>query len=146
MDSYSLPAALYLLIAKGICKGTCRTVSDRSFNLERKCSGTAAFTVHASEDDADQPTGTNWTTRSKADQGSYRSELGGVIAVLTTVDIIVQFFCITSGKITIKLDNEAAVDQAGGDWPLNVRQECFDYLQEIVIVSNCFQLMLTLGG
>ena len=29
------------------------------------------------------------------------------------------------------MDNEAAVDQAGGDWPLNVRQECFDYLQEI---------------
>ena len=69
--------------------------------------------------------------RSKADQGSYQSELGGVIAVLIAVNIIVQFFGITSGKITIKLDNEAAVDQAGGDWPLNVRQECFDYLQEI---------------
>ena len=78
--------------------------------------------MHASAEDNDPLTGTNWTTGTKADQGSYQSELGGVIAVLIAVNIIVQFFGITSGKITIKLDNEAAVDQAGGDWPLNVQQ------------------------
>lgn len=65
---------------------------------------------------------------SKVDQGSYCSKLGGVNLILTAVNIIVH--CGIQ-KITIKIDYEAAVDQAGRDWPLNVHQECFDYLQDI---------------
>ena len=71
MDSYSLPADSCLSIAEGICNGTCKAVSDGSFNLHRNRAGTAAFTVHASVEDNDPLTGTNWTTGTKADQGSY---------------------------------------------------------------------------
>ena len=43
------------------------------------------------------------------------------------------------------MDNEAAVDQAGGDWPLNVRQECFDYLQEIRNRLNLLPIEVDIG-
>ena len=95
LDSFSLPADLCSSIAEDICNRTCRAVSDGSFNLECDQFSTAAFTVHASADNTDPLAGTNWTTGSKADQGSYCSELGGVIAILTVVDIIVQFCSIT---------------------------------------------------
>ena len=85
LDLCSLPADKCLSIAEGIRNGTCRAVLDGSFNLQRDCAGIAAFTVHASAEDNDPLTGTNWTTGTKADQGSYRSELGGVIAVLIAV-------------------------------------------------------------
>ena len=47
------------------------------------------------------------------------------------LDIIVRHNNITEGKVTIALDGLTAMQQAGGDWPLSLDQECFDYLQII---------------
>jgi len=99
LDSYSLPADLCLSIADGILKRTCWVVSDGSIDLKHNSSGTAAISVHTSEDDADPLICAKWTTgttRSKANQESYSSKLGGVIDILTVVDIIVQFYTITT--------------------------------------------------
>ena len=46
-------------------------------------------------------------------------------------DIIVRHNNITDREVTIALDGLTAMQQAGGDWPLSLDQECFDYLQKI---------------
>ena len=40
--------------------------------------------------------------------------------MLSTVAILVKHFHITSGAITIALDGESALDEASGDWPLQI--------------------------
>ena len=131
MDSFELPADLCLTIAEGIKDGTCAAVCNGSFNESANCAGTAAFTIHATQFNDDPLTGANWTTGPASDQCLYRSKLGGIIGVLTAIDIVIRFYKITSGKITLKCNNETAVDQAGGDWPLKASQDCFDSLQVI---------------
>ena len=44
---------------------------------------------------------------------------------------MIQHFSITSGAITIALDGESALMEAGGDWPLQIDRPSFDYLQAI---------------
>ena len=75
--------------------------------------------------------GWNWVTGPPSSQSAYRSELAGVIASLTMLDIIVRQNNITEGEVTIALDGLTAMQQAGGDWPLSLNQECFDNLQII---------------
>ena len=65
------------------------------------------------------------------DQLAYRSELTGVIAALTILDVLVRHHNITDGAVTIALDGDSALIQSGGDWPLSVDQPSFDYLQVI---------------
>ena len=48
-------------------------------------------------------------------QSAYRSELAGVIASLTMIDIIVLHNNLTEGQVTIALDGLTAMQQAGGD-------------------------------
>ena len=64
-------------------------------------------------------------------QSAYQSKLAGVLASLTMLDIIVRHNNLTEGQVTIALDSLTAMQQAGGDWPLILDQECFDYLQII---------------
>ena len=47
------------------------------------------------------------------------------------LDIIVRYYDITEGAVTMALDGLTASQQAEGDWPLSLDQECFDYLQII---------------
>ena len=47
------------------------------------------------------------------------------------IDVIVRLNNLTEGQVTIALDGLTAIQQAGGDWPLSLDQECFDYLQII---------------
>ena len=47
------------------------------------------------------------------------------------IDVIVRHNNLTEGQVTIALDGLTAMQQAGGDWPLSLNQECFDYLQKI---------------
>ena len=67
-------------------------------------------------------------TGSGEDQSAYRSELAGVIAALTILDVLVRNHNITDGAVTIALDGDSALIQSGGDWPLSVDQPSFDYL------------------
>ena len=65
-------------------------------------------------------------TVSSEDQSAYRSELAGVIAALTIVDVLVHHHNITDGAVTIALDVDSVLIQSGGDWPLSVDQLSFD--------------------
>ena len=65
------------------------------------------------------------------DQSAYRSELAGVIATLTILDVLVRHHNITEGVVTIPLDGDSTLIQSGGDWPLSVDQPSFNYLQVI---------------
>ena len=47
------------------------------------------------------------------------------------LETLAYCFSITSGKVTIKCDNDKAVDQSANDGPIKVDQKSFDYLQEI---------------
>ena len=126
---FELPANLCLAIAKSILNGTCAAVCNGSFNKAANCAETAAFTIHAKQLDEDPLTGGKWTTdAASSNQCSYRTELGGIIGVLIANDMVVQFYKIISGKLTLKCNNKIAVDQAGGDWPLKASQDCFNYL------------------
>ena len=75
--------------------------------------------------------GNNWVTGSKTDQSAYCSELAGIIAVLTTLEVLVHHYDLTSESVTIALDGESELIQSGRDWPLSVDQSSFDYLQVI---------------
>ena len=114
LDDYKLSGDLYQAIAECTWNGTCAAACNISFNQAEDCAGTAAFIVHATQEDADPLIGTNWTTEPKVDQ-CYWSELGGIIGFLVSINIVVHFYKINSSKITLKCDNEEAVDQASGN-------------------------------
>ena len=71
------------------------------------------------------------------DQLAYRSELAGVIAALTILDVLVRHHNVTEGAVTIALDGDSALIQSGGDWPLSVGKQSFDYLQ---VIRICIKL------
>ena len=112
LDECSLPADKGAAIAAAIQGGTARAVCDGSFNAALDSAGTSAFIIAASSTDRKMIKGTNWITGWAADQTSFRSELGGIIGVLTVIEMVVTFWKITAGRLTIKLDNESAVDKA----------------------------------
>ena len=64
------------------------------------------------------------------DPSAYSSELAGVIAALTVLDGLVRRFNITTGSITIELDDESALNQSCRIQPLSVDHRLFEYLQE----------------
>ena len=66
--------------------------------------------------------------------------------MLATVAILVKQFSIASGAFTIALDGESALEEASGNWPLQIDQPCFDYLQEIRNREiSAYQSQLALG-
>ena len=131
IDEVRLPADDGKAIAEGIRTGTCAAVADGSFDDNKDNAGTAAFTIHANQGDRAPITGANWTTGRKQEQCSHCSELGGIIAILIMLETIAHCYSITSGKVTIRCDNDTAVDQSADDGPIKVDQKSFDYLQEI---------------
>ena len=135
LDQYHLPSDGCLALVAGIVSGTASIVSDGSFNPESLIgpAGTSAVVLAPSTNCPAKfyAKGNNWVTGSREDQSAYRSELAGVIAALTMLDIIVHHHDLTEGSITIALDGDFALIQSGGDWPLSVDQPSFDYLQEI---------------
>ena len=96
--------------------------------------GSSAFIIAPAPDVNDKSafiTGGNLTTGNPADQSAYQSELAGAIAILSTVDLLVSFYKISSGSITIAFDGASALREASKSTGLSVTQSCFDYLQEI---------------
>ena len=66
-----------------------------------------------------------------SEQSSNRSELTGVLGVLTCIEAFVKFYKIQQGLITIALDGESAIYQSDSKWPLSIGQSSFDYIQVI---------------
>ena len=119
----------------GIVAGTASIVSNGSLNPESLIgpAGTSTVVLAPSTKCSAKfyAKGNNWVTGSGEDQSAYRSELAGVIAALTILDVLVCHDDITEGDVTIALDGDSALIQSGGNWPLSVDQLSFDCLQVI---------------
>ena len=134
-DRYQLPSDRCFALVNGIVQGTACIISDGSFNPDSTInpSGISAVVLVPSTNCATKfyAKENNWVTGLKTGQSVYRSKIAGVIAALTILDVLVSHRDLTYGTVTIALDGESALNQSGGDWPLNVDQPSFDYLQVI---------------
>ena len=135
LDKFVLLEDMCQALSDGIRNGTASIVSDGSYNSTSPIGpvGTLAVILALSTECHKRHwvKGWNWVTGPASSQSAYRSELAGVLASLTMLDIIVRHNSITEGALTIALDSLTAMQEAGGDWPLSFDQECFDYLQII---------------
>ena len=106
----------------GIVAGTASIVSDNSFNPDSSLgsAGTSAVILAPSTNCTIKfyAKGNNWAAGLKIDQSAYHSELAGVIAALTMLDVLVRHHDLTSGAVAIALDGESVLIQSGGDWSL----------------------------
>ena len=95
-------------LAEGIRKGTASVVSDGSFEANAAIGpvGTSAVIIAPSTtcESKHWAKGEDWVTGCGEAQSAYRSELAGVIAGLTIVDIVVRDHNITEGAVTFALD------------------------------------------
>lgn len=131
LDQFVLPPDGGAVIAQAIKDGEALAVSDGSFDESRQA-GSSAFIISPSQAaDAVLLEGVNFVTGLPEEQTAYRSELAGVLGVLTSVDALVHFYGIDSGSITIALDGESALRESESGWPLRIDQKCFDYLQVV---------------
>ena len=93
LDQYHLPPDGGLALVNIIVEGTTCIVSDGSFNPDSSLgpTGTSAVFLAPSTNCATKfyDKGNNWVTGAKTDQTAYYSELVGVIAALTILDVFV---------------------------------------------------------
>jgi hypothetical protein len=115
------------IIARVILDGKALAVSDGSY---KDMHGTSAFILSGCTDQG-RITGTNAILGDHQDQLAYRSELGGISGIITTVLAICKIHGITSGSIEVDLDGNQALKAVFFDWPLNPRQADFDLVQDI---------------
>ena len=99
------------LIAHAIFVGIAAAVSDSSYNDSRQAGSSAFIIALNKEKGSDFLEGVNFVTELRDKQSSYRSELAGVLGVLTYVEALVKFFKIGDGSIAIALDGESAIHQ-----------------------------------
>ena len=135
LDRFFPPADMCNNLVEGIRNGTASIVSDESFERNSPIgpAGTSAVILAPSTSCHQQHWARedNWVTGLVESQSPYRSELAGVIAGLTIIDILVCHHNITEGGVTLALDGLTAMEECAGDWPLSINQKCFDYLQII---------------
>ena len=135
LDKYVLPEDECQTLSDGIRNGTAGIVSDGSFNHTSSIGpvGRSAVILAPSTECHKRHwvKGCNWATGPASLQLAYCSELAGVIASLTVIDILVRYHIITEGAVTIASDGKTAMEEASGDWPLSIDQKCFNYLQII---------------
>ena len=106
LDKYTIPADGGAAIAHSISAGTTAAVSDGSYKDFRQA-GSSAFIIAPTKDKGTVCLeGANFVTGLPDEQSSYRSELAGVLGVLTCVEAFVKFYKISDGSITIVLDGE----------------------------------------
>jgi hypothetical protein len=121
-------------VALAIINGTAKAISDGSF---KDSMGTSASILYGN-DPTSKITTVNGVPGNDDEQSAYRSELAGIEGTLAVVSSLCTVFDIQQGCITIGLDGDQALRQAGGDWPLEPGQACFDMIQDI---RNKIQLL-----
>ena len=136
LDKFALLEDMCQALSDGIKNRTASIMSDSSYNSSSPI-GPVETSVVIMAPSTDMRNKQHWVkgwnkvTGSASSQSAYRSKLVGVIASLTILDIIVCHNNITVGAVIIAVDGLTVMQQAGGDWPLSLDQECFDYLQII---------------
>eukprot|EP00536_Pseudo-nitzschia_multiseries_P011651 jgi/Psemu1/29570/gm1.29570_g len=88
-------------------------------------------------------TGSNLVSGSPEDQSSYRSELAGIIGVLTCCFVLMDLYDVASSSLTIALDGDTALQQAQGTWPLSICQKSFDYVYVIRNMLSALPITVT---
>ena len=135
LDKFSITEEQCNNLAKGINEGTASVVSDGSFKKNSLIGPAGTSAVILSPTDTSNKnecaTGANWITGTKEDQSAYRSELGGIIAALTIIDAIIRYKDISTGSVTISLDNDSAIDECSYDSVVSTNNKSFDYIQVI---------------
>jgi hypothetical protein len=135
-------------VAHGIQQGTAVAVSDGTFR-EYSDTAAAAFVISPNIATIEGPSvirGENQVPGDRFSHSSYRSELAGILGILHSTRILCHFHNITSGAITIGLDNESAIEQAKGDWPLSVTQQPGTSFTKLDIYSNFHPSHVHSGG
>ena len=106
-------------------------VSDGSYDDSRQAGSSAFIIAPNKEKGTVCLEDASFVTELPGGQSSYRSELAGVLGVLTCVQALVKFYKISDSSIIIVLDGESAIYQSDSDWPLSIDQNSFDYIQVI---------------
>ena len=115
LDKYTLPTNGGAAIAHAISAGTAAAVSDGLYDDSRQA-GSSAFILAPNKDKGSEfLEGANFVTGLPDKQSSYRSELAGVLGVLTCVEALVKFYKIHEGSITITLDGESVIYQSNSE-------------------------------
>ena len=92
-------------VAASIVQRRCKAVTDGSY---KDSHGTAAFIIKGI-DQRKAIRGCNVTPGQPTEQCAYRSELGGIIGILTTLEEVCALHSITEGMATIGCDCESAI-------------------------------------
>ena len=94
LDWYQLPSDGYLAQVNSIVDGTACILSDSYFSPDTSLgpTGTSSVVLAPSTNCAAKfyAKGNNWVTGSQTEQSAYCSELAGVIAALTILDVLVR--------------------------------------------------------
>ena len=117
-----------IAITQALIQGTAIAVSDGSF---KESQGTSAFIIKG-ESKQGRLVGVNVIPGDESSQSPYRGKLGGVADILECLHCICVAHGITDGKVEVGLDDEQAMKEAFGDWPLNPGRPDFDMLQHIL--------------
>lgn len=127
LDKFILPEDMCSSLVEGIRSGTASIVSGGSYEANSSIGKAGTLAVTLAPSTICQPKhwvkGYNWVTGPEESQWEYRSELAGVIAGLTILDILVHHYNITKGSVTIALDGETAMKESARDWPLSIDQK-----------------------
>ena len=135
LDLIDLPPDGGQDIVHAISSHTAVAVSDGSFNPTLQRASSSFIIALAENSNIDiLLSGSNFVPGLPEGQSAYCSKLAGILGVLCSVEILVTHFHTTSGTITIALDGESALDEARGDWPLQIHQPHFDLLQVIRVL------------
>ena len=126
LDKFILPEDMYSSLVEGIRSGTASIISDGSYEANSSIGKAGTSAVILAPSTICQPKhwvkGYNQVTGPEESQSVYRSELAGVIAGLTILDILVRHHNIIEGSVTIALDGRTTMKESGGDWPLSIDQ------------------------
>ena len=114
-------------IIKSIQDGTACAISDGSFKGSR---GAAGFTITCPRTAAAY-TGKHTVQGPSTANSAYRSELSGLLGILTLVDLLCVHDDIQSGGVTIACDGLSALQQAFYEGPAVVTRPDFDLLHTL---------------
>ena len=116
-------------MAEAIQQGLAIAVSDGSYAQGRS---TSAFIITKRHRDGrmfSNVTGSNIVPGLQDEQDSYRAEIGGVMGILTAVEILCSKYAIQSGSLELGLDGKSAKEAIFSDLPPKVEAKAYDLLR-----------------
>ena len=111
-------------MAAALLRRDARAVSDGSY---KEGHGTSAFVLHGDRPDK-AIRGANVVPGSTAEQCAYRSELCGVVGILTVVEALCEQCGLTEGHIEIGLDGESVIKRLQSPVPAMPKDKHYDLL------------------